>query len=71
MLILVPTKCPCCNEEKDVLKLWRKIGDKYFYLCEDCCKLESPTMDQLIMIGFTKGFENCQSKIKNFLEELK
>lgn len=55
MIIQVDSQCPCCRKMVDHLTFWKKVGEVFFHLCEDCAKKPSFTTEELLSIGYEKG----------------
>ena len=66
MMILVPSICPACQEQKGALDFWKKVDNKYFHLCDKCCQREL-SQDELLRVGFHYGYVKAKEEMKDFL----
>ena len=68
MIQAVPIKCPKCNKMVGSLSFWKKIGDEYYHLCEEC--LNTPFSDEAYLrIGVYYGRKMAREEIRNFFIE--
>ncbi len=70
MLRMIPSKCPKCEKMVDYLVFWKKVGDKYFHVCEKC-KNTLFSHDDCLRVGFSLGYEKSREDVREFLGVVK
>lgn len=66
MLQIGLIKCPKCRKMVNQLEFWKKVGEYYFHLCNECKNIPL-CEDDLLLIGFFHGRSHFKQEIKDFL----